>query len=89
MAGPVIGWTVRALQRPVFLPSGSLTAYGVTDAEMLTPLDNYISRGKEAFLSNPDYLKMVLAMYQKVLFLTSRNHFKTCIDSFVFLACRG
>jgi hypothetical protein len=35
-------------------------------AEIIIPLDNYISRGNDVFLANPDYLKMVLAMYQKV-----------------------
>jgi hypothetical protein len=35
-------------------------------AEIIIPLDNYISRGNDVFLANPDYLKMVLSMYQKV-----------------------
>lgn len=38
-------------------------AFGI---EMLIPLDNYISRGNEIFISNPEYLKMILSMYQKV-----------------------
>jgi hypothetical protein len=35
--------------------------------QIIIPLDNYISRGNDVFLSNPDYLKMVLAMYQKLI----------------------
>jgi hypothetical protein len=35
-------------------------------AEIIIPLDNYISRGNDVFLSNPEYLQMVLAMYRKV-----------------------
>ncbi len=37
---------------------------------MLVPLDNFISRGTDTFLSNPDYLNMVLAMFKRVSGLT-------------------
>jgi len=35
--------------------------------QMIIPLDNYISRGNDVFLSNPDYLKMILSMYHKLM----------------------